>query len=269
MTTENKDNGALPMPEGNDKAEKATAQSKGDDKAIAEVEEVEITEDDMRVHREVLKTLDHKGGKVNINSFSDSSSFAHAQRVAMMLAKSDLVPEAYRGEGKIANVMVALEMSTRIGASPLQVMQNLYIVHGKPSWSSQFIISSINSCGKFSPLRYQVDGEGETLCCYAWALDKETGDRLEGPEVTMAMAHAEGWLQKKGSKWQTMPGLMIRYRAAAFFGRLYAPEIMMGMHTIEEVNDIQSSNRFARDNKVKQTQELKSMYTQNKGGGNV
>ena len=55
----------------------------------------------------------------------------------------------------------------------------------------------------------------------------------------MAMANAEGWVSKAGSKWKTMPELMMRYRAAAFFGRLYAPEITMGMHSVEEVVDIQ------------------------------
>ena len=52
------------------------------------------------------------------------------------------------------------------------------------------------------------------------------------------MAKAEGWLQKQGSKWQTMPDLMLRYRAAAFFARQYAPELTMGMHTAEEVADV-------------------------------
>ena len=52
------------------------------------------------------------------------------------------------------------------------------------------------------------------------------------------MAKAEGWLTKTGSKWQTMPELMLKYRAAAFFGRLYAPEVLMGMQTAEEVIDI-------------------------------
>ena len=174
-------------------------------------------------------------------AFADDKVFNHTQRVAIMMAKSDLVPENYRGEKNIPNVMIALEMAHRIGASPLQVMQNLYVVHGKQSWSSQFIIASINSCGKFSQLRFDVDGEGETLSCYAWAYDKATNDKLAGPKITMNMAKAEGWTTKNGSKWKTMPELMIRYRAAAFFGRLYAPEIMMGMQSVEELHDIDTT----------------------------
>jgi len=54
------------------------------------------------------------------------------------------------------------------------------------------------------------------------------------------MAAAEGWATKAGSKWKTMPELMLRYRAAAFFGRLYAPDILMGMQTAEEAVDVVS-----------------------------
>jgi hypothetical protein len=66
----------------------------------------------------------------------------------------------------------------------------------------------------------------------------ENKEKLEGPKVTMKMANAEGWVSKTGSKWKTMPELMLRYRASAFFGRLYAPEIMMGMQTAEEIQDV-------------------------------
>lgn len=162
-------------------------------------------------------------------------SFEHAQRVAKMLCSSDLIPAAYRNN--IQNTMIALEMANRIGASPLMVMQNLNIIQGKPSWGSSFIIAVINNCGKFTPLRFVKSGAGDTLSCYATAQDKNSGDKLDGPEITMAMAKAEGWIDKSGSKWKTMPELMIRYRAAAFFGRLYAPELLMGMHSEEEVSD--------------------------------
>jgi len=163
-------------------------------------------------------------------------TFEHAQRVAKMLASSSLIPKAY--QGNIQNVMVALEMANRIGASPLMVMQNLHIIQGNISWSSTFIISAINSCGRFEPLRFDLTGEGDRMKCIAWTNEKGKMERIEGPAVTMTMAKQEGWIDKNGSKWKTMPELMIRYRAAAFFGRLYAPEILMGMQTMEEVIDI-------------------------------
>lgn len=168
--------------------------------------------------------------------FSRASSFALAQRIATALSQSTLVPEAYRKN--VANCLIAVEMAARLRASPLQVMQSLDVIQGRPSWRSSFIIAAINSCGRFGPLRYVMKGEGMSRSCTATAVELKTGDTVEGPEVTMAMAKAEGWLERHGSKWKTMPELMLRYRSAAFFGRLYAPEVLLGMQTAEEAGDV-------------------------------
>lgn len=184
-------------------------------------------------------------------SFGAPSNFEHAQRVAKMLSSSNLVPKDF--QGNVQNTMIALEISNRIGASPLMVMQNLYIIHGKPSWSSSFIIAAINTSGKFSSLRFDMAGEGDDKGCVAWALEKETNQRLESPRITIGIAKKEGWFTKSGSKWQTMPDLMLRYRAASFFGRLYAPEILMGMYSAEEVIDIQA---HSVNNKDKEAERL-------------
>ncbi len=171
--------------------------------------------------------------------FTGIQQFENAQRIAKALASSALVPKEYQGQTGLANTLVAMEIAGRMGLSPLQVMQNLHIIHGRPSWSSQFIIAMINGCGRFTPLDYNVSGEGDTLSCFAYATEIATGKELRGPVVTMAMAKREGWATKSGSKWQTMPDLMVRYRAAAFWGRLYVPEFLVGMKTQEEVVDIQ------------------------------
>lgn len=167
--------------------------------------------------------------------FADKQVFEHAQRVAKMMTASSLVPKEY--QNNIPNIMIALEMANRIGASPLMVMQNLNIIQGRPSWSSQFIISALNSCKRFTPLRFKMEGEGDEYGCTAWAKD-HSGEVLEGPKVTWKMAKEEGWATKGGSKWKTMPELMFRYRAAAFFGRLYAPDVLMGMGSADESEDI-------------------------------
>jgi hypothetical protein len=181
----------------------------------------------------------------SLPGFQTSAGFDLLQRQAKMLASSSLVPKDF--QNNIANCGIVIEMSMRIGISPLMAAQNLYLVHGKPGWSSQFIIAAINSTGKFSPLRFDISGEGDKLTCAAWATDLATGDRLEGPRVSIDMAKKEGWFSKSGSKWQTMPELMIRYRAATFFGRLYAPEILMGMQTADELADVSVRKTRADD----------------------
>jgi hypothetical protein len=171
--------------------------------------------------------------------FSGIQAFEDAQRIAKALASSTLIPQQFQGQAGYANCLVALNISRRMGMDPLMVMQNLHIIHGRPSWSSQFIIGLINGCGKFSPLRYDITGKGDTLACTALATELATGEELRGPEVTMAMAKREGWATKSGSKWATMPDLMIRYRSAAFWGRLYIPELLVGIQTQEEVLDVE------------------------------
>jgi hypothetical protein len=160
-------------------------------------------------------------------------AFAHIQRVAKMFSSSSLIPDTFKGN--IANCTIALEMAHRMGANPMAVMQNLYIVHGKPGWSGQFIIACLNQCGKFSPIRFRIIGDGDDKTCTAWAKELESGETLEGPPVSIGMAKKEGWATKSGSKWQTMPDLMLRYRAATFFGRLYAPDLLMGMQSHDEL----------------------------------
>jgi hypothetical protein len=159
-----------------------------------------------------------------------------AVRKAEAYAQSTMVPQQY--QGNVPNCIIAMEMAERMGASPMMVMQNLYIVHGNPGWSSKFLIASFNQCGRFSALRY--DWSQDRTSCRAWAIEKATGDRIDGPEVTMEMAKLEGWSTKSGSKWKTMPELMLMYRAAAFLVRTHAPEISMGLQTQEELVDVEA-----------------------------
>lgn len=170
--------------------------------------------------------------------FNSLQSFELSQRAAKLLAQSTLVPKEY--QGNIPNCVIALNMASRMGADPLMVMQNLYIVYGRPGWSSQFLISTFNTSGRFTALRYDFVGTPgkDDYGCKAWAIEKATGERLEGSLVTIALAKQEGWYTKNGSKWQTMPQQMLMYRAASWFIRAYAPELAMGMQTTEELQDI-------------------------------
>lgn len=177
-------------------------------------------------------------------AFASIENFEKAQRMAKLLAASELVPTMYKGEKGIANCLIAMEVSARTGSSILAVVQNLHVINGRPSWSASYIIAAINSCGRFHPLSMPVDGEGDERGCQATTTVIRTGEMAEGPRVTIRMAKAQGWYSRKDrngketSKWPDMPDLMLRYRAASMFGRLYAPEILMGMQTDEESQDI-------------------------------
>ena len=208
-------------------------------------------------------------------NFFDPAQMETIQRAAKMFANSDLVPDMYKIGGKtqnapekaIANCVIAMNMASRMNADVLMIMQNLVIIYGRPSWSSTFLISSVNSCGRFEPLKYKFTNKGklgkvdyteyewngkskaaviktfdgskiDNIECVAWTREKGSEEVLESSPISIEMAIKEGWYLKAGSKWQTMEKQMLMYRSASFWTRAYAPEISMGMHTVEESQDM-------------------------------
>ena len=215
--------------------------------------------------------------------FFNPQQFATMQRYCKMYASSDLVPDSYKitspeGEAKaIGNCMIAMDIALRIGASPLMVMQNMVPIYGRPSWSSKFLIATINACGRFKPLQYKMvnlgkvgiveyteydttwetnpqtgkkykkniakqakfDGSNlDNIQCIAYTTARNGDEVMESTPVDLVMAIKEGWYTKNGSKWQTMPIKMLRYRAASFWANEYAPELSMGIYTVEENEDM-------------------------------
>lgn len=231
-----------------------------------------------------LATKQNNGAMPVTFNFFDPEQFATMQRVAKMFAYSELVPEIYKvnipqgaDEKAIAmaemkamsNCVIALEIASRIGASPLMVMQNLIIIYGRPSWSAKFLISTVNTCGRFEPLQFRFTEKGnlgmvdyvdyvynpntrrkdavnkqfdgrkmQNIECVAYTTKKGREQVLESSPVTIEMAIKEGWFTKSGSKWQSMPKQMLMYRAASWWTSVYAPELSMGMRTVEEEQDI-------------------------------
>lgn len=224
-------------------------------------------------------------------NFFDPQQFETAQRMSKLFAASMLAPDTYQADKiatelmqkkhldaakaqqqgamtAVANCMIALDIATRIGASPLMVMQNLVIIYGRPSWSSKFLIATVNTCGRFEPLKFKFSEKGrlgkvsyteyvydpasrmkrpvtkefdgtkiQDIECIAYTTAKGSKEVLESSPVSLRMAIDEGWYTKNGSKWRTMPKQMLMYRAASFWTSAYAPELSMGMHTVEEVQD--------------------------------
>jgi hypothetical protein len=185
---------------------------------------------------QALAIVNHGDGR-SINAFSSTEAFISGQRMAKAISLSSLLPKDY--QDNIPNVMIAMELASAIGMPVLTVMQNIDVIHGRPSWRATFLIATVNTCGRFSALRYRFEGERGTSSwgCCAVAKDRETGEELVGELITIKMADDEGWSKKAGSKWKTMPGQMLRYRAASFWSRVYAPELSLGM-TTEEAEDV-------------------------------
>ena len=162
----------------------------------------------------------------------------HLVKIAKTLSNSSILPAQYRGN--VANCFVACEMAARMDVSPLFVMQNLHVIEGRPSWSSSACIALINGCGLFKDVRFNMVGEMGTPSrgCYISATRVGTGEHVQGTTVTIQLAIDEGWMERKGTKWKTMPEQMLKYRAAAFFARIECPNVLMGFMLDDESRDI-------------------------------
>lgn len=169
----------------------------------------------------------------------EAERFSLMQRQARMFAMSPLIPEALRKgapEQAMANCYIAMSIADRMGEDRMTVMQNIHIIHGTAGFKSSYMIARANASGKFKDeIEWEESGEGPTLSLTAFATLAKSGRRVE-MTVDMAMAKAEGWTSNK--KYTTMPKVMLRYRSAAFLIRLYAPEVMLGHQTAEEIEDV-------------------------------
>lgn len=173
----------------------------------------------------------------SLGIFGSSDNFTMATQMAKAFAQSTIVPREY--QGNFANGLVAIDMANRLKTSPLTVMQNLDVIQGRPAWRATFLIAMINCSGKYDmELQFEEenDKDGAPYACTCWT--EKGGRKVTGIKVTMDMAKAEGWVNKNGSKWKTMPQVMLRYRAASFFSRMNCPELSNGLYTTEEVIEI-------------------------------
>lgn len=168
--------------------------------------------------------------------YSDVNLYEKFFKMAEGLSQTDLVPAAYKN--KPENCLIAIDTARQIGAkNPLFVMQNLYIVKGKPSWSGQYCSALVYSNFKNVKVNRMGDKEEGLKGIYITATDRN-GEQCRGAVVTLEMANKEGWVNKDGSKWKTMPEQMMIYRAFAFFARAYCPDKLLGMHDEFEIQDI-------------------------------
>jgi len=185
----------------------------------------------------------------------DTNRFKQMYAIAKLFASSELVPTQYQGHP--SNCMVALQMAFRMEVDPMMFMQNTYIVYGRPGIEAKLAIALVNSRGPFNgPIQWKFEGNGKNRKCTAYATHKITEEVCE-VEIPWSMVEAEGWdKEKKGqkSKWVTMPDQMFRYRSAMFLARLYCPEVLLGMHSVDELRDIQPIDVTPRESLADQVQ---------------
>ena len=198
-------------------------------------------EEEKKIEQEEKQEVATKSEHVNMVAdfehgiYGSSDSFKMAYQMAKALSQSTIVPQHFQRNE--ANCLVAISQAQKMNIDPFTVMQNMYMIQGKISWKSSFLIAMINASGKYdTELQFEEEEKaGEPYSCRCWTT--KDGRRVDGIKVTMDMAEKEGWTKKNGSKWKTLPGLMLRYRAASFFANLNCPELTSGFYTREEMLD--------------------------------
>lgn len=174
---------------------------------------------------------------IGADVFSTPASFEHSQRVAKVFAASELVPQHLRKNG-VTDVLLAYAIAKRMGEDPVIVMQNIFFVSGRAGWKTEYMIGRANKSGVFKGrINWRSQGQGDTLAVTAFAKLADTGEEITAT-ATMGMAKAEGWT--RNPKYGTMPEHMLRWRSATMLIRLFAPEVMLGVSTREELEDIQT-----------------------------
>jgi hypothetical protein len=190
--------------------------------------------------------IEYEPTNPQISVYSDINLYEQFLKMAEGLSKTEVVPESYRNKPEAC--LIALDVARQIGCkNPLFVMQNLYVVKGKPSWSGQYCAAIVRA--NFDNVHIEWKGKDDEAGygCRVVAQDKN-GNDCNGTWVTMKMVKEEGWLDKVGSKWRTMPVLMLQYRAFAFFARIHCPEKLLGMYDEFEHEDIRSAKSVEAEN---------------------
>lgn len=213
------------------------------------------------VHSKDLMVVDSK--REILSPWSSFAAFADLMKIAEIMCKSTFIPEQFRN--KPEDFLVAMQLGNRIGADPMAILQHTYVVHGNPGIEGKFIAAIINSCGRYSGVRYEFTNHGkkkvvaryleydqrlkknigktkeieiENIECFAYSTELSSGDRIDGTPISIETAALSGWYLKKDSPWRMNPRQMLMYRSATYFGRAYCPELLIGMpRTAEELRE--------------------------------
>ncbi len=155
-------------------------------------------------------------------------TFEQALTLANYLADSDLVPKDYRG--KPGNCLIAIQWGSELGLKPLQALQNIAPINGRPALWGDAVIALVRS----SPLceYVQESDDGHTATCRA----KRRGEAEHIATFSMDDARIAG-LQGKQGPWTQYPKRMRQMRARAFALRDVFPDVLRGMPVAEEVFD--------------------------------
>lgn len=160
-------------------------------------------------------------------------SLGDMMRLAETLAQSTMIPRDYQRNP--ANCLVAIQWGSEIGLGPLQAMQNVAVINGRPSVWGDAAAALVKGHPAYEWMREGVSGDGDARV--GWCEIKRRGHDPERREFSVAQAKKAG-LWGKAGPWQSYPDRMLQLRARGFALRDVFPDALRGVITAEEAQDM-------------------------------
>ena len=154
-----------------------------------------------------------------------------ALRMAEMLSRSQMIPKAY--QGKPQDALVAMMMGCELGLNPIQALQNIAVINGKPSIFGDALVALMLNHPSFGGMEESFDDASMTATCTVW--------RKGGPRHAQAFSEADARkavLWGKTGPWTQYPKRMLQMRARAFAIRAQFADALAGLITREEAEDM-------------------------------
>ena len=160
------------------------------------------------------------------------TTITEAIQFSEMLAKSQMVPKAY--QNKPEDIMVAIQWGYEIGLAPLQALQNISVINGKPSVYGDAAMALVQASPVCETIDEHIEGEGANLTAVCVA--KRKGRNPVIARFSIEDAKRAGLWGKQGP-WQAYPKRMLQMRARGFALRDAFPDVLKGLITAEEAQD--------------------------------
>lgn len=170
------------------------------------------------------------------------STFGEAMEIAKLIAESDFAPKDYRG--KPANVLIAIQMGADLGLSPMQSLQNIAVINGRPAVWGDAALALVQSSGVLERFHEAFENDVYTDAYTAVCIAKRKGFpdevRHTFSVADAKRAHLWGKTGRDGqpTPWVTYPQRMLQMRARGFTLRDVAADRLMGLILAEEAMDL-------------------------------
>jgi hypothetical protein len=168
-------------------------------------------------------------------------NMTEAMEFSKILATSNMVPVAYKG--KPQDILVAIGWGYEVGLQPMQALQNIAVINGKPSVYGDAALALVKADQRCAGVKEWIEGEGDDMTAHCLVKRRYNEDMEETVATFSVLDAKQARLWGKAGPWQQYPKRMLAMRARGFAIRDAFPDAMKGMITAEEAQDYPTAPR--------------------------